>query len=276
MKLEKKNLFGIVVGLVILIVNIAFLRSNAAFWFVLGIAVVIAVMPFIVGVVLEVGREKEKESMFLEFSRDLTESVNSGIPISKSILNVEKDYGSLSVHVNKLKNQISIGIPFRKALHIFAEDSKNKVIQRGVSIIIEAEEFGGEIGSTLESVVKSVNKIENLKKERSAAVYNQVVQGYIIFSLFIVIMLVLQIWLLPQMLQLTQDVNVGDENSQLSADNVEFFNLIFIILIIVQGLFMGLVIGKLSEGRLLPGLKHSFILVSISYLIITGVSALGY
>jgi len=276
MKLEKKNLFGIVAGLVILIANIAFLRSNAAFWFVLGIAVVIAVMPFIVGVVLGVGREKEKESMFLEFSRDLTESVNSGIPISKSILNVEKDYGNLSVHVNKLKNQISIGIPFRKALHIFAEDSKNKVIKRGVSIIIEAEEFGGEIGSTLESVVKSVNKIENLKKERSAAVYNQVVQGYIIFSLFIVIMLVLQIWLLPQMLQLTQDVNVVEGDSQLSTDNVEFFNLIFIILIIVQGLFMGLVIGKLSEGRLLPGLKHSFILVSISYLIITGVSALGY
>ena len=44
----------------------------------------------------------------------------------------------------------------------------------------------------------------------------------------------------------------------------------FLFLLIVQGFFAGLVIGKLSEGKIKAGLKHSFILILLAVLIGTG------
>jgi hypothetical protein len=44
----------------------------------------------------------------------------------------------------------------------------------------------------------------------------------------------------------------------------------FLLLMLIQGLFAGLVIGKLSEGNIKSGLKHSAIFMSLAYLITTG------
>lgn len=41
-------------------------------------------------------------------------------------------------------------------------------------------------------------------------------------------------------------------------------------LLIVQGLFAGLVIGQITEGNLKSGIKHSFILAVAAFLIATG------
>ena len=44
----------------------------------------------------------------------------------------------------------------------------------------------------------------------------------------------------------------------------------FLYLLITQGFFAGLVIGKISEGNVRSGLKHSFVLVALALLISTG------
>ena len=44
----------------------------------------------------------------------------------------------------------------------------------------------------------------------------------------------------------------------------------FLWLLLAQGFFAGLVIGKLSEGSIKAGFKHSFILIVVSFLIQTG------
>ena len=46
----------------------------------------------------------------------------------------------------------------------------------------------------------------------------------------------------------------------------EEFSSAFLILLLIQGFFMGLIIGQLSEGKLKSGIKHSFILMLISFL----------
>ena len=42
-------------------------------------------------------------------------------------------------------------------------------------------------------------------------------------------------------------------------------NGIFIMIAMIQGLFAGIVIGKLSEGNIKYGFKHSFILIVIGF-----------
>lgn len=278
MKFEKKHWFGIGAGLLISLVGgILFFGSNL-FYFMLVLGVIVGLMPFIFGLISARGVEKDKERKFLEFVRDLVENVKSGTPVSKGILNLSKrDYGSLSGHVGKLANQISLGIPLTTALENFAADIKSKTISRAVSLISEAERSGGNIGTILESVANSVNQTENLKQERKSSVSNLIVQGYIIFLVFIVIMLVLDIKILPLTEDLadTKDLGLSSGSPGLgSGGSAGGFSTPLFVMILIQSFFAGLVIGKISEGSLKDGIKHSFILVAITLLITTGVKTL--
>ncbi len=279
MRIKRVQLIGIIAMAIILFVDLVFLRQEKVFYFVLGIALIIGALPFFVSLLLKTGKEREKEEMFLEFSRNLVESVKSGTPISKSILNVKgKDYGSLTPHIDKLANQISLGIPVKKSLEIFARDVGSRVISRAITLISEAEQAGGEIETILDAVANSVSQTEKLKKERKATIYTLVVQGYIIFFIFIIIMLVMEVRILPMTAGLGfegpeeiggLDLGIGI-GGRISADEL---TRPFLYLLLVQGVFAGLTIGKLSEGNIKAGIKHSFILVVLSWLISTGTKA---
>ncbi len=274
MEFDKKNIIGLIAGFAMIVGSLIFLRGSKLVWFIVVLGVISMALPFVLSLVLESGRQKEKEERFLEFVRDLVENVKAGTPISKGIYNLKtRDYGALSPHVEKLANQISLGIPLTTALFNFAKDTKSKVIMRAVNLISEAEKSGGQIGSILESVARSVNQTENLQKERKAAVYNLIVQGYIIFIIFIVIMLLLQFHILP----MTKDIG-GESISELSLKphqiTQEDFAKPMLIILLVQAFFAGLVIGKISEGSIKDGIKHSFILLALALLIKTGANAL--
>ena len=278
------HVVGIVIALVLLIGSY-FLFENTnpnLFTFLFGIAFIIGGLPFFISIMNETRQATQKETMFLEFSRGLVENVKAGTPISKSIFNIKnKDYGSLNPHVEKLSNQISLGIPIKTALETFARDIGSPTITRSVSIIGEAEKAGGRIDDILESVVKSVTQVEKLRKERKSAMYTLVVQGYIIFFIFIVIMLVMQFKILPIASQMggqmgdtsaSGDLGVSGLGGVFGGERATPEQMVrpFIWLLIVQGFFAGLVIGKLSEGSIKAGFKHSFILIIISFLIQTG------
>jgi flagellar protein FlaJ len=282
--INKSQITGIIVASIIILTMGALTYFNLfginiqIFYFTLGIALVIVGMPFFIGLLIESQREKSIDSMFLEFSRDLVEGVKSGTPISKSIINVQnKNYGSLSKHIKKLSNQIYLGIPVKDALDTFAKDINSPVISRAISLIREAERSGGKIEVILESVSLSISQIEKLKKERKAAIYNLTIQGYIIFFIFIIIMLVMEFKILPMTENLSIDSDVSDiglEGTSLNSGKSRLspsdFTQPFLFLILFQGFFAGLVIGKISEGSVKAGLKHSFILVAISWIISSG------
>jgi len=48
----------------------------------------------------------------------------------------------------------------------------------------------------------------------------------------------------------------------------------FLYLLLIQGFFTGITIGKLGEGNFKSGIKHSFSLMLMSFLISTGVNIL--
>lgn len=272
MKLEKTHLMGIGVGIAMAIISGIIFSGSRLLFFLIVLSLVIGALPFLTSLISSQNLQKEKEEKFLEFSRDLVENVKSGTPISKSIINLKnRDYRTLTPHVQKLANQLTLGITLTQALKTFASDINSKVITRAVGLISEAERAGGKIESILESVAKSINQIENLKKERKAAVSNLITQGYIIFMVFIVIMLILEFKILP----LVSDLSTGEGlNIQINKIDADEFGMPLFVMLLVQSFFAGLVIGKISEGSLKSGIKHSFILLTLTLLITTGAKAL--
>ena len=246
-----------------------FLIGGKLFFLIIGLGVLIGLSPFVITVINETRIGNEKEEMFLEFSRNLVESVKTGTPISKSIINVKPEgYGVLKENIEKLSNQISLGIPLRLALDVFASEVKNVTISRALMLIGEAEREGGEIGEILESVVEAVSMADKLKKERKSAVSSLISQGYIIFFIFIIIILVMQFKILP-MVEGIADIGTAMGGIATGGSGVSQSELAnsFMYLLLIQGLFSGLTIGKLAEGDIKAGIKHSFILMFSSFLI---------
>ena len=279
MILRKQHWIGIIFGLGITSVGLLFFFKENLFYFLIGIALAIIALPFVATTVVETNREKNKNEQFLEFARALAENVKGGTPIGQSIKNMRnKNFGSLTENITKLSNQISMGVPMSRAFNTFADDIGSVTVRRAIDLIKEAEMAGGKIDDILDSVAASIYQIEKLKKERAAAISSLVVQGYIIFFIFIGIMLVMQFKIIPltkyvQGIEGLGKINsnnlgsVGISSPGLSSDDLSrplFF------MLLLQGLFSGLAIGKLSEGSIKAGVKHSFIMVIAAFLISTG------
>ncbi len=272
MEIKKYHKIGMVASGGVLIISLFFMKTNF-FVLIISLGLIIGISPFVFSIMYETKVASEKEEMFLEFIRNLVESVKVGTPISKSVINVkDKPYGVLKENIEKLANQISLGIPFTKALQIFAEDVNNKTISRALTLIGEAEKAGGDIGEVLEDVTDAVRTTDKLKKERKAAISTLIVQGYIIFFIFMGIILILQFKILPLISGIAGAGQLGITGvaPATGEDITKQVTGSFLYLLLTQGFFSGLVIGKLSEGSIKAGIKHSFTLVVISLLVSAG------
>jgi len=273
-KFELRNIMSIVAGAFVIILDFIFFFSPMTRWFkpLVVVGLLIVAIPYILDFLNENKKQKDIEVKFLEFVRNVVTTVKSGVSVSKAIIQIsDEDYGALTPYVKKLARQMEWGFPTGDALLTFGNDTKNKVIKRSISIVIEAERSGGNIADVLEAVTKSVVELKKMKEERKTAVYSQVVQGYIIFFVFIMIMLVLQIKLLPPLTNLTGITLAGFgatfEGMGLAEAPTMNLDSIFMTLILMQGFFVGIMIGKFSEGSLKFGFKHSLTLMTIGYLI---------
>ncbi|MBI2148546.1 type II secretion system F family protein [Candidatus Woesearchaeota archaeon] len=283
MELKAKHYVGLTIGFIIIIVDfILFFNFTVEFgpkvWYFSPIIVLgslIASITFILDFMEENKRQKELETKFLEFVRGLVETVRSGASVTQAIIHVSSvNYGSLTPYVKKLANQIEWGYSLHDALTIFANDTNNSVIKRAITIVIEAEKSGGDIGSVLEAVTGSVLEIKKIKEERKSNAYTQTIQGYIIYFFFVFIMIVLQIYLIPKLGSVGGELGQGLGTIGIGGlggggSSALEFGKIFIATIIVQGLFAGLMLGKFSEGDYKSGLKHSLIMVIVGYLVMS-------
>ena len=268
MEIKKSHWVGFGLAIAIILTSLFFIQTKW-FLFLMGIGVIVGTLPFVFSTIRETKVENEKEEMFLEFARNLVESGKTGVSISRSIINIkDKSYGVLSRHIKKLASQIRLGIPLGLALKVFSKDINNKTISRAITLIGQAEKSGGNIGEILESVAGAVSTSDKLKKERRAVISTLVIQGYIIFIVFIAIVLILQFKIIPLISGIgSVGLGLGGETGSVGSVGQLDVSSAFFYLLLIQGFFSGLTIGKLSEKSFKAGIKHSFILMFLAFLI---------
>jgi len=206
---------------------------------------------------------KEIESQFIMFITDLTEAIDSGMTLPIALKHSSKrSYGVLTPYVKEINSKVDWGIPFEQALSLFAKKVKSVPISRSVGTIIETYKVGGKISDTLKAIGQSLIEINKIKQERSASVQAQIVTSYLIFFVFIFILVILQAFLIPA---LGSAVVAGFDESGGEEIPSQLYSQTFVNFIIVQGFFAGLATGKMAEGSLVAGFKHSLVLVVIGY-----------
>jgi len=232
------------------------------------------------------------EDIFPSFVEDLVSALKSGIPMHKAIITIGKnDYGELNPYIRKLANQVEWNISLDDALRTFARETKSNIIKRAIETVMEAESYGGNIGTVLSSVTDSLINIKEIKKKREATIHAQIIQNYIIFMVFLAVIIVIQNFVVPFMALYESTTGIASEIVQTGlrelqvSVSIDFssalgfissiiawlqsLNGLFIMLVVIQGFLAGLVIGKLSTGNIRAGLKHSAILAILGLLVIT-------
>jgi flagellar protein FlaJ len=246
-----------IAGIILLAFNFRFLSNSPQLFAMLNMvsALIILGVPVLYRY-NQYNKIKKLERIFPRYLRDIAEDISAGMTLPQAIRSVTKnDYDLLGPHVKDISAKISWGIPFDRVFNDFAVSTGSLMMKRNVQSIIETHRSGGSMDTVLKAVSESFNEIEKIKKERSASVYSQMINGYMIFIVFLGVMIGMSSMLIPAF-RFEQTSN---------ADMVGMFREIFRSLIVIQGFFAGISIGKMAEGTLVAGIKHSIVLVAFGY-----------
>jgi flagellar protein FlaJ len=253
---KELSLITILLGLTIFYINFMFFIDNVQVFAIMNMcaAVVTLGVPLMYKYT-QYTAIKMLETIFPNFLRDVTENIRTGMTLPQAIKTCSaNDYGILSPYIKDMSMKISFGIPFEHVLTDFAEKSQSVIIKRNIHTIIETHRSGGALDTVLESVVQSFIELDKIKKERTARVSSQMVNGYLIYFVFLGVMVGLSSFMVPAFRWIE---GAGEMKA--------VFTEIFRNLIIVQGFFAGLAIGKMAEGTIMAGIKHALILVVVGY-----------
>lgn len=226
------------------------------------LAVFIVALPLAAWYYSKHKRKKEIEELFTVFLRDFVECVRGGLTIPEAFKSVSKNnYKSLTPYIKKIAAQLDWGIPLETVLLNFVKEVNSKFIGRIVSSVIETHRFGGRLAETFESLSRAALEIERLRTERKVLLQSQMITGYIIFFVFIGVIVGLEKFLVPSLAQVSTSVQVSPE---LIANQ---YKSLFRDLIFIQSFFAGLMVGKMAEGAIAAGIKHSLIMLLIGGLV---------
>ena len=203
------------------------------------------------------------EKHFPDFVRDLAESKKSGMTFTKAILLASKgNYGELTPEIRKMARQISWGKSVNESLEDFAKRLNTPLINRTVSLIIEASRGGGSVADILEAAAKDAAEIKFLQNERKSSMSTYIIIVYIGAFSFLAIVAILCSSLLPSLVEGSKSMpGVSTMVSIEDIKNVFFYGAL------MQALGSGIVAGVFEDGRIKSGAKHMCILTTITWLV---------
>lgn len=254
-------------GILIIAVNLLYVaEANPVIGTSLNIiGALIAVVPPVLTFYSRFRVAKEIDEQFIVFLMDLTETIDSGMTLPMGLKHcARKNYMALTPYIKGISAQVDWGVSFKDALNIFSEKIASIPIKRAIGTILETYEVGGRIADTLKAVGGTLIEIHKIKEERTVSVHSQILTSYLIFFVFIFILVVLQTFLLPA---LSGGEIPGVGKAMEVTIPIEVYSQGFTNFIIIQGFFAGLATGKMAEGSIAAGLKHSIVLIIIGYTI---------
>ena len=208
----------------------------------------------------------QMEERFPEFLRDLAESRKAGMTLPRAVeMSAKGDYGYLTPEIRRMAVQISWGVSFSESLKRFGERLKTPLIQRTTTMVVKASHAGGKIADVIEAAAKNVREIKILQSERRTEMKMYLAIIYISFFVFLAVILALAVMFLPQLLEASEEAGaIVGGGSGFSAEEYQF---IYICTALSQAIGSGIVAGALSEGKILPALRHGTIMILITYII---------
>ncbi len=245
----------------IILFGVFTLWNTTLFDEVVFFAMIAAVFPPAILTYLDYRWRKAIDERLPDLFRSIVQAQETGMTLPQAMEDAAKrDYGPLTTELRKMTTQISWGMSFEDALLALSHRVNTVLMQRTVPMIIEASRSGGQVEKVFDPMGKFIQSTLLLDKERRTQTRPYIAIIYVSFFVFIftVVLLFKSFFVSIQQLPM-----LG--TSLMSPEEIRR---LFFHMTIVQSLFGGLVAGKMGEGTINAGLKHSLILMIIGYLAI--------
>jgi flagellar protein FlaJ len=190
--------------------------------------------------------------------RSIVQAQETGMTLPKAVEEAaERDYGPLTPELKKMAVQISWGASFEEALLAFGRRVGTVLTRRTMPMIIEASRSGGRIEKVFNPMGKFIQTTILLEKQRKTQTRPYIAIIYVALFVFLFTIVIL-----------FKTFFTGVDGLALFSMSTwlpEDLRRIFLHLTLVQGFFSGLVAGKMGEGSVNAGLKHSLVMMLIGY-----------
>lgn len=261
-KLEKKIawIVSVVLGIVIVATACMTLQGSSLFDEYLLLAVVITVFPPAVLDYVDYRWKRSIDKYLPDLFRSIVQVQKTGMTLPQALEEASKRrYGPLTKELKRMVAQMSWGVSFEKALQSLGERVDTTLMRQTIPLILEASRSGGRVEKVFDPMEKFVQTTLTFDQERKTQTRPYVAITYVAFFVFLFTIVMLFKSFFVRM----SDISAA----QFAMMTPEEARRIFFHMSAIQAFFGGLMAGKMGEGTVGAGLKHSVILLTCGYLV---------
>jgi len=259
--LEKKIgwIFSGALGLIICVTAILRFRDSPLLDEYFILAVVVTVFPPAVLDYIDHRWKRLIDKHLPDLFRSIVQAQKTGMTLPQALEEASKrDYGPLTKELKRMVAQMSWGVPFDEALQSFGKRVDTALVGRTIPLILEAQRSGGHVEKVFDPLEKFVQATLAFDAERKTQTRPYLAIIYVAFFVFLFTII---------MLFKSFFVDMSDfSTTQFELMSPNEARSVFFHMSAIQAFFGGLVAGKMGEGTVGGGLKHSVILLICGYL----------
>jgi len=218
-------------------------------------------------------RIRQIESHLPDFLRDVAEAGRFGMTLADAIVVASNGrYGRLTPEIRKMAAQIDWGIPATEALRLFSERVNTQLVNRVVAIVIKSSDAGGDVADVLTMVSRDAKEAQLMMEERRIQMSTYLMVIYIAFFVFLVTIIIMNATFLPKMKEagesLKESQTEGMEMDLVQTEALDTISFLFLLAALVHAGGDGLIAGTIMEGKVVTGMKHSFIMLIVAFVML--------
>ncbi len=263
---------GVMIFVAVLVSLILHLNLPLQWDRMLVLGLIIALFPPSVVEYLDMKWERGIDRNIPRLLREIAESGRTGLTLTRAIeVSSERDYGPLTPELKRVLAQISWGSSLADAMKTFATRARTKLAQRTATLITEVARSGGDTQDIMEQVNRHIGELQSIDRERYAQMRPYAVVVYIAFGVFLFTDIMLIQTFFTQIQQLQQQVlqsagGGGGVFGGVGTVDIPLLKSVLFHATIIEGIFGGIIAGKMSEAKIGAGLKHTLALLLITFL----------
>ncbi len=252
-------------------------RTYATDWVLVGLLA--GAGPFAFFKAKDMRKVIQVDEHFPDFLRDLAEGARSGLTIPRAIVSTSKgSYGALTPEIRRMAAQVQWGVDFPAALTRFAERNPTPLIERTVSLILEAKRSGGSLTEILAAAASDARELKLVVAGRNAQLQSYGVVIWVIFLVFLGIVVLLQARFIPAFGEAVDAVQELQGNSTVLADAPDLgalqlnkfdptlYHTWFFHASVIQAILGGFMGGVLTRGKALAWLVHCLAMTGVAWI----------
>ncbi|SFM26778.1 type II secretion system F family protein [Methanolobus profundi] len=220
------------------------------------LSIIIAILPVSLAHEYKMRKLAKLDKAVPDFLRRLAEVNEMGIPVNHAIsLLLRSDVGLLSGEIKRVWLDMEWGGEMKDALSRFENRIGTPALRRAVTLLVKATEVSDDTRDVLLIAAEDTENMLKLRDDRFNTGFIYLATVYIAFGTFMYVCYSFSTQFIPSMSGIGGDgmLNVDQITSTM-------FNTCGIL-----GFFSGLILGEMAHGNLLSGLKHSVILLVLSF-----------